>query len=73
MGVIYKLDMLDALKSKGYTTYRIRKDKLLSESTVQKLRKHEPISWENIATICQLLDCQPGDIMEYVPDEKDGV
>lgn len=71
MAIIYKLDVLSALKNKGFTTYRIRKDKLLSESTVQKLRNHEPISWENIATICKLLDCQPGEIMEYVPDEKD--
>lgn len=66
--LIYKIDVMAALKAAGYTTYRIRKDKLLAESTLQSLRDSKPISWENIATICGMLDCQPGDIMEYVPD-----
>ncbi len=69
MPMRYKSDMLAALKEAGYTTYRIRKDKLLSESTVQKLRNKEPISWENIETICRLLNCQPGDIMEYTEED----
>ena len=68
MAVIYKIDVLEKLKISGYSTYRIRKDKLLSESTVQKFRKGEPVSWENIATVCKLLNCQPGDIMEYVEE-----
>lgn len=64
----YKFNVLDALKNTGITTYKIRKDKLLSESTVQKLRKFEPVSWENIESLCKLLNCQPGDIIEYVND-----
>ena len=69
MPLKYRIDVLAALKEKGYTTYRVRKDKLLSESTVQKLRNSLPVSWENIETLCQLLHCQPGDLMEYVDDE----
>lgn len=68
MALIFKMDVLSALKEHGYTTYRIRKDKLLSESTVQKLRKGEPLSWENIDTLCQLLHCQPGDLLRHVSD-----
>ena len=68
MAVVYKIDVLEKLKTSGYSTYRIRKDKLLSESTVQKFRKGEPVAWENIAAVCKLLNCQPGDIMEYVED-----
>jgi len=68
MPVTYKIDVLAKLKAAGYSTYRIRKDKLLGEATVQSLRDNEPISWANIATICPLLGCQPGDIMEYVPE-----
>lgn len=70
MPIKYKINVLEELKAKGYTTYRIRKDKLLSESTVQKFRNNEPVSWENIATLCQLLNCQPGDIMEYVEEQE---
>lgn len=69
MPLKFRIDVLAALKEKGYTTYRVRKDKLLSESTVQKLRNSLPVSWENIETLCQLLHCQPGDLMEYVDDE----
>ena len=68
MPVTYKIDVLAKLKEAGYSTYRIRKDKLLGEATVQLLRDGEPVSWANIATICDLLNCQPGDIMEYVKD-----
>ncbi len=68
MALQYKCDILAALKAAGVTTYQIRKDKLLSESTVQKLRNKLPVSWENIETLCRLLDCQPGDIIEYVKE-----
>lgn len=73
MPLVYKINVLAALKEKGYTTYRIRQEKLLSESTVQRLRDGIGVSWENIETICHLLDCQPGDLIEYVrePDETE--
>ena len=65
----YKIDVLQALKNAGFTTYRLRKDKILGEATIQKLRNFELVSWENINTICRLLSCQPGDILKYVKDE----
>ncbi len=61
----YKIDVIEALKIKGYTTYQIRKEKLLSESTLQKLRNKQPISWENIDSLCRLLDCQIEDVLIY--------
>ena len=69
MGLQFKVDVLAALKEKGITTYQIRKEKLLSESTVQKLRAGIGVSWENIETLCRLLDCQPYDLIEYEKDE----
>jgi len=68
MPLKFKIDVLSALKDAGYSTYRIRKEKILAESTLQKLRKKEPVSWENIETLCGLLKCQPGDILEYVAE-----
>jgi putative transcriptional regulator len=70
MPMKYKVDVLSNLKAAGYSTYSIRKDRLLSESTVQKLRGGEPISWENIETVCRLLNCQPGDILEYADGDE---
>ena len=71
MPLRFKVNVLAKLKAAGYSTYRIRKDNLLAESTVQKLRAGEPVSWANIATFCRLLNCQPGDILEYVDGSED--
>ena len=68
MPISYKIDILAALKDRGFTTYKIRKDRLLAESTVQALRRGELISLENIARICSMLQCQPGDILEFAED-----
>ncbi len=70
MPIEYKINILAELKAAGYSTYRLRKEKLLGEATMQKIRRSELVSWENIATICRLLQCQPGDIIEYVEDNE---
>lgn len=72
MPISYKIDILNALKERGFTTYKIRKEKLLAESTVQALRRGELISLDNIARICSMLQCQPGDILEYEDKKEDG-
>lgn len=69
MPLEYKIEVLPALKNAGYNTSRIRKEKLLGECTLQKLRGNEPISWKSIETLCELLECQPGDILQYVANE----
>lgn len=66
MPLQFKIDVVSALKEMGYTTYKIRNEKILSESTVQKLRAGKGVSWENIETLCRLLKCQPADLLEYV-------
>lgn len=72
----YKVDILALLKERGYNTNRIRTEGLLSQSTLQKFRNGQGVSWENLETLCTLLDCQPGDLVEYVKEadvqEKDG-
>ncbi len=71
MGMAFKINVLQALKDKGYSTYRIKNDKLLSQSTLQKLREGKPVSWENIETFCRLLEIQPGELLEYNPNTED--
>ena len=48
---------------------RIRKEKLLSEGVLQSLRGQKYISMENLARVCALLDCQPGDLIAFSRDE----
>lgn len=69
VSVEYKIDILSALKEKGYNTNKLRKERLLAEGVIQALREKKPISWANIEKLCKLLECQPGDILEYREDE----
>lgn len=69
MPLCYKMDILAALKEKGYNTNRIRTEGLLSQSTLQKFRNKQGISWENLEALCALLDCQPGDLIEFVKED----
>lgn len=68
MPLVYKIDILSALKEKGFNTNTLRKQKLLAEGVIQSLREKKPISWANISKICELLNCQPSDILEYKED-----
>ena len=68
----YKIDILKELKSAGFTTYRLRKEKLLSEGTVQKIRENSTgLTLEVVDRICTLLHCQPGDLIEWVPEDEE--
>ena len=69
MSIKYKIDIMQALKEKGYTTYRIRKEKIFGQSTLQDFRDGKPVlSSANLEKLCQILDLQIGDILEYIDD-----
>lgn len=62
------------LKDRGYTTYRIRKERIISNHTYQAIRTGAGgLDHRTINNICRALKCQPGDIMEYVDDEEKAV
>lgn len=57
------------LEEKGWTTYRIRKEKLIGQGTLTALKNGAGgLDSKTIARICRVLECQPGDLMEYIPD-----
>ena len=66
----YKIDVLQALKVKGYSTYRLAQEKLFSGSSIQKLRTGEVLGADGLATLCELLECQPEDLIYYSPDKQ---
>ena len=70
MALTYKINVLQALKDKGYNTNRLRKEKLLAEASIQSLRESKPISWANLSRLCGLLECKPGDILDFVADSN---
>lgn len=63
-------NILERLSQAGYTTYYLRQKKILSESTIGKLRAGGNISTDTINKICNLLQCQPSDIMAHSVDEE---
>ena len=68
MAFKYKVNVMDALKEKGYSSTRLRREKLLGESYMSQLRRGDMISWAALDTVCTLLGCQPGDLIEHVAD-----
>lgn len=70
MPIKYKINILAALKAAGYSTYKLRQQKIFGERTIQKFRDGEIVTADNLAVICKLLNCQPGDILEYEEEIK---
>lgn len=72
MPIIYrKLAVL--LKDKGLTEYKLKRDKVAGGATLDKIfgRSEGHVDTKTIESLCKYLDCQPGEIMEYVPDESE--
>lgn len=68
----FKIDVLEALKNKGYTTTKLRKEKIIPEGTLTKIRNNtgEPFTTATLNVICKILNKQPGQIIEYIPDSE---
>ena len=64
MKLCYKIDVLSALSAAGFSSYRLRRDRILGEAVIQKLRSGEGVGWSTLETLCNLLSCQPADIIE---------
>ena len=69
----YKIDILKELSNRGYTSTKLRKDKIISEGTMQHIRNGRGITTDTINTICLILRCQPSDIIEIVPSDEEKI
>ena len=71
MALKYKIDLVSALKENGYSSYRIRKDNLFGQKTLQDFRNGNVVlSVDCLDKLCRLLKCQPGYLLEYVPNDS---
>lgn len=70
--LVYKFDVLESLKEAGYNTTRMRREKIIGENALQKIRTGEMIGTGTLDTLCRLLDMQPGNIIKYVEGSKEG-
>lgn len=62
--IIYK-DILTKLKDAGYTTTRLRRENIIAESTLTKIRTNRPISTETLGLICELTGLPVEELIEY--------
>ena len=69
----YKIDVMKALSEKGFTSTRMRKEKILSEATMQNLKKQKGITTDTLNTICVIFRCQPSDVLEIVPTDEEKI
>ena len=69
MPIVYE-KLLELMKQKGITSYTIRKNNIIGQATLTNIKNGGDIDTRTIAKFCELLDCQPGDILEYVPDKE---
>ena len=68
MIAFHKLKSL--MESKGISFYKLKTDKIIGAATFEKIRlDYGNIDTRSINSICRYLNCQPGDIMEYIPDQ----
>ena len=69
-GTIKYDKLLKLMEQKGLSTYKIRKEKIFNESQLQQMRENKILAQDALNKVCTLLDCQPGDILEYIPDSQ---
>ena len=68
MAIIVNLDVMMAKRKMSLNTLSDRVSLTLSNLSILKQGKAKAIRFSTLEAICQVLDCQPGDILEYKPD-----
>ena len=66
----YKIDILYALKCRGFSSTFLRQNKILSESAMSSLRHNNPVSFVTLDRICALLGKDVSELIEFIPDEE---
>ena len=69
MAIVINLDVMMAKRKMGLTELSKEVDVTMANLSILKNNKAKAIRFTTLEEICRALDCQPGDILEYVPDE----
>ena len=71
MAIIINLDVMMAKRKKGLTELAGEVDITLAKLSILKNNKAKAVRLSTLNSICKALDCQPGDILQYVEDEEE--
>ena len=72
MAIIVNLDVMLAKRKMSLSQLSEKVDITLANLSILKTNKAKAIRFSTLEAICTALDCQPGDILEFVPDEESG-
>ena len=70
MAIMVNLDVMMAKRKKGLTELAGDVDITLANLSILKNNKAKAVRFSTLDAICKALNCQPGDILEYIPDEE---
>ena len=71
MGIVVNLDVMMAKRKMSLGELAQKVDITMANLSILKNNKARAVRFSTLAAICKALDCQPGDILEYVPDEEE--
>ena len=70
MGIVVNLDVMMAKRKKSLSELAEEVDITLANLSILKNNKAKAVRFSTLEAICKALDCQPGDILEYVSNEE---
>lgn len=70
MGIIVNLDVMMAKRKIGVTELAREIDITMANLSILKNNKAKAVRFTTLDALCKALHCQPGDILEYVPEEE---
>ena len=62
--------LIKIFDERGITSYTIKKNNVIGQASLKKIREGGNIDTRTIESLCRYLNCQPGDLMEYVPENE---
>lgn len=71
MPIVYD-KMIRLMDERGITSYTCKRDGLIGQATFKKIKTGGDIDTRTIAKMCEVLNAQPGDLLEYIPDTHKG-
>ena len=66
----YREGILGRLKAAGYNTARLRNENLIGQKTIQDIRHCAEIPYKTLNQLCQMLNCDISEVIEYIPDTE---
>lgn len=70
MGIVVNLDVMMAKRKMSLGELAQKVDITMANLSILKNNKARAVRFSTLEAICKALNCQPGDILEYVPDEE---